>query len=385
MLEARAIAAGLLSAGALAGMGYLGLSIARLRAFERTVRGARAGGSPPVTVLKPLHGDEPRLYEYLRSFCEQDYPEFQIVFGAADVHDPALLVAQRLQSEFPGVDIAIAAGNAQPARNPKISNLLGMIATAKHPLLIIADSDISVGQGYLRAVAGCFDRERTGAATCIFSGAPNESLASRIGAMAINDHFIPSVLVAAALEPLAWCVGATVAVRAAILEEIGGLRAIGEHLADDYEIGRRVRAAGYEVALVPYVVRTGVPERALLPLWRHEVRWARTVRASRPAGYAGYVIANPLPLAFLAAVCAGFSAPSTLLLAATAAARLAVHFQACRTLAPAPPPNPVLIPVRDGLSLAVWFAAFLGRRVRWRGTTYSVDADGRLPGGTGTL
>jgi ceramide glucosyltransferase len=379
-LEARAAVSGLLSLATVAGIGYTLFSTAQLRKFKRKLRTPHPAFTPPVTVLKPLHGAEPRLYENLRSFCTQEYPEFQIVFGAADADDPALEVARRLQHEFPSAGIEVVSGAPGTARNPKIANLLGMIGKAKHEILVIADSDIHAGAGYLRAVASCFADTGVGAATCLFSGLPNETAASRAGAMAVNDHFIPSVLVAAELEPLSWCLGATVAVRAGVLKQIGGLQAVGEHLADDYEIGRRVFCAGYRIALVPAVVTTDVHERDFGSLWHHEVRWARTVFAARPAGYTGSVIANPLALGFLAAVTAGFRPANLALLGAAAGVRLWSHFTARDVLAPYLPPAPGLIPVRDGLSLGVWCSAFVGRRVGWRGASYAVSADGRMLG-----
>lgn len=374
----RAIAGGILFAGTVAGIAYTVFAISRLRSFERRVARAPRSQNIGITILKPLHGDEPGLYENLRSFCDQDYGDFRVVFGAANANDPALAVARRLRAEFPHRDIAIAAGEPGRARNPKVANLLGMERYIDRPLVVIADSDMQVGRDYLQVLSGVFDDEQTAAATCVFSGTPNGSIASKIGALAITDEFNPSVLVAEALGPVNFSMGATVAVRRAVFEEIGGFEAIADHLADDYEIGRRTAALGQRVVIAPYPVTTAVPETSLAHVWHHEVRWARTVFLARPAGYAGSIITNAPALSLLAILVRG-PRPAYLMLAAAAfAARTWLHFEAGRVLARNIRTVPYLLPVRVVLSVGVWGAAFLGRRVGWRGTALSVDAEGRL-------
>lgn len=368
-------------AGALAGIAYTALAIARVRAFRKNASEHGAHSSTPVTVLKPLYGEEPDLFENLCSFCEQHYGAFQIVFGAADAADPAIAIARAVAARYPSADIEIVTENARPAGNPKIGNLLGMIDRARYALLIIADSDIRVGPEYLHAVAGCFDDPQVGAATCIYGGIARGSFASRLGAMHVNDEFAPSVMVAGVVEPLTYCFGATMAVRREVLERAGGLQALADHLADDYVLGKRVSDAGYRVALVPYAVQTTVSDDTLTALWRHECRWARAILGQRPAGYVGSVVTFVLPLALAFALTA--RAPLSIAVAALAAAlRTALHFEARRTFAPRTRPQPWLIPLRDFFGLAVWASAFFGKRVRWKADEYHLDAGGRMAAGT---
>ena len=361
-----------------AGLAYTAMAIVQTRRFrDRTTR-RRPRFTVPVTVLKPLHGDEPFLHANLASFCEQDYRDYQVIFGAADANDPALEVARRVAREHPQCDIQIIAGRAQKANNPKIGNLLGMIGAAKHSLIVIADSDIRVGRDYLQAVASCFADERVGAATCIYGGVPNDTFPSQLGAMFVNDQFAPSVLVARALEPLTYCFGATMAVRADVLARIGGLQALADHLGDDYLLGNLVTKAGYRVELCPYVVQTDVTERDMRSLWLHELRWARTIRTARPAGYAGSILTYVLPFSILFALLSRSPVAAAAVVALAATMRVLLHEEAQKTFAPMTGTRLRLLPVRDSLSVWVWCAAFLGRRVAWRGDRYCINGDGRM-------
>lgn len=371
----------LAGAGTLAGIAYTAFAIARIRAFRARARSQNPRSTLPVTILKPLYGAEEDLFDNLCTFCEQDYGAHQVIFGAADPADPAIETARAVAARFPHREIEIVSGNAKPAGNPKIGNLLGMIDRARYPLIVIADSDIRVGPAYLHAVAACFDDPNVGAATCAYGGIPRDSLASRLGAMQINDQFAPSVMVAGALEPLTYCFGATMAVRREVLERIGGLQGLADHLADDYLLGRRVADAGLRVALVPYAVQTTVSDDTLAQLWRHEQRWSRAILGQRAAGYAGSVVTYVLP--FAAAFAIGARTPlSALLLLLAAALRVGLHYEGTRAFAPQTQPRPWLIPLRDAFGLAVWISAFFGRRVQWKDDQYQVKAGGRMAVGT---
>lgn len=369
-----------MGAGALAGIAYTAFAIARVLKFRKRSQDEGGASSPPVTVLKPLYGNEPHLFENLCSFCDQDYPEYQVIFGAVDPNDPALEIARSVQQRFPGRDIEIVGGNGKAAANPKVGNLLGFIDRARHPIVVIADSDIRAGRGYLRAVASCFEDVGTGAATCAYGGLPDASLASRLGAMYINDQFTPSVMVASALEPLTYCFGATVALRSDILARIGGLQAVADRLADDYLLGNLVSEAGYRVALVPYAVQTTVADDTLSALWRHELRWARAVLGQRPAGYAGSIVTYVLPFA-VAYAAAAQSPLAYTALAAAAALRAALHYQSKKTFAPQSAATPWLIPLRDFFGIAVWVASFFVKRVQWKNDAYHLSTGGRMAAG----
>lgn len=376
MLSARAALAAVACTGTVAGAAYLLFALERMRRF-RAQHAKSEAFTPPITVFKPLHGAEPALYENLRSFCDQAYPSFQVIFGSADPADPALDVARRLQREFPSNDITVVAGSAADTRNPKVGNLIGMRPHARHGVWLIADSDMRVGPEYLSAIGTSFGDESNGAVTCVYGGVPLPDFAARLGAMYVNDQFAPSVLVAAAIEPLTYCFGATMAVRRDVLDAVGGLERLGDALGDDYELGRAVRQAGREIALCPYVVQTTVSDTDLRALWLHELRWARTILAQRPAGYAGSIVTYALPFAATWAALAP-SWISAIGFAGVAAIRTLVHYRARETFAPQTPASPWLIPLRDALGVAVWTAAFFGRTVRWRGARFFVEAGGHM-------
>lgn len=361
------------------GVAYAAFAIKRMRDFRHSRSGDSSGFTPPVSVFKPLHGDEPRLYENLRTFCEQDYAQYQVIFGANDPNDPALAIARRLQREHPERDIVVDAGERPALRNPKVANLLAMSGRAHHPIFVIADSDMHVGRDYLRAVAAPFADNAVGAVTCIYGGTPNSHIPSQLGAMHVNDHFSPSVLVATALEPLTYCFGATMAVRRDVLENAGGFSALGAHLGDDYALGKLVGDSGHRVVLSHYVVHTTVSDNGLRSLWLHELRWARTILAQRPAGFAGSIVTYALPLAITYAALAP-SALAFLVLACAATLRTIVHYEGRKTFAPHVRATPWLIPVRDLLSVAIWVTAFLGKRVSWRNSRFEVKAGGQMAG-----
>lgn len=370
---------GILLAAALGGIAYLAVAVGAVAVFSRKRGGTPEGPLPPVTVFKPICGLEHGLYENLRSFCDQDYPEFQVIFGIRDADDPAIPVVRRVIREFPGRDTVLVVGCGTAAANYKVSSLSKMYPEARHDILVIADSDMRVDGRYLRAVASSFRDPGVGAATCLYSGTPVPGLPSALGAMFVNDWFLPSVLVALALQELRFCFGATMAVRREALAAIGGFEALSPYLADDYMLGALVSRCGYEVRLSPYVVEGIVSEAGFRSLLSHELRWARTVRACRPAGYAfSFIGSGAVSLSALFLLASGFGAPGIALLSASIALRVVLHGAVRSTVRVPRPASPWLIPVRDLLCLAVWAASFWGRGVRWRERRFSVRPDGQL-------
>jgi len=362
----------------LAGAAYLTLALLRLLAFSvRTPAATEDEFLPPVTILKPIAGDEPQLYEHLASFCAQDYPEYDVVFCLHDAGDPALAVAERLKSAFPQTTLRIAIGNNAAMANPKVANLAKPGAEPSGDVVVVADSDVLVTPQYLRALVAEFATANTGATTCLYGGIPNASFASRLGAMHVEDEFAPSVLVALALGPLRFCLGATMAVRRSVLAEIGGLEALGPFLADDHTLGELVTARGHDVTLCPYPVKTSIPETVLAQLWPHELRWARTHRAHAPAGYFFSFVMYALPLAALYAAFAR-NAFALGVLAAVALLRIAVHFAARSAMRVRRKADWWSIPIRDALSLAIWAVSLFGRSVRWRDIGASVSRRGEF-------
>lgn len=363
---------------AAASVAYGALALARTRAFARRVPAAPRA-TPSISVLKPLHGDEPLLAAKLRSFCAQDYPDFEVIFGARDAADPALAVARAVAAEFPERRVQVAAGyDAPPYANPKARTLAGIVPLARGAILAVVDSDMRVDPGWLRALAAAFDDPRVGAATCLYRGVPADpGLPSQLGALFNHGQYAPSVLVAEALGPVRFTFGSTMAVRREVFGAIGGLDALGAHVADDARLGELVAEHGFRVALVPYVVENIVAEPTLGALVAHELRWARTHRVLRPAAYAGLALTYPLPLALLHLALA--RTPGAVALAGAALAlRYALAASAQRAFGVREPLRAELVPLRDALGLAIWAAAFLSRDVAWRGEELRLAGDGRL-------
>ena len=329
---------------------------------------------PPITVLKPVCGLEPRLYENLRSFCAQDYPEFQILFGVRERNDPAIPVIERLIREFPDRGAALVIDPRVIGSNYKISNLANMIGCARHHYLAISDADCKVGRSYLAEVAAVFSDPKVGAVTCLYRGTPSGNrLADRLGAMFINEWFLPSVLIALMSEPLEYCFGATMAVRREALEAIGGIEALACYLADDHMLGRLVAASGYR-----HIVEITISEPSLKSLFRHELRWARTMRAVRPRGYALSFVTDVLPIAMLVALATGLRSSGLILVGLALVLRVLMHFAARTTFGSDGFLWPWLVPLRDILTFTVRAASFVGRRVEWRQQKFSVQSDGQM-------
>ena len=333
--------------------------------------------APSVTVLKPLHGDEPELYENLCSLCGQDYPgPVQVIMGARDTADPALAVADRVRLEYPGLDILIAPDPTQHGTNRKISNLINMSAHAKGDVIVISDSDVRLPPEGLSRIVAALQQPGAGLVHCLYRGRPTASIWSKLAAMDINARFAAGVAVGEALGAHP-CLGPTMALRADVLEQVGGLNILADQLADDYVLGEAVRAAGLRIVSPAMVIDHVFPEKSAREMLLHELRWARTVRLVQPAGYAGSLITHFLPLALIGAALTGFSPLGLEVLIDLLVLRLAQAYVLSR-MTGADRPRLWLIPLRDMLSLLVFVGAFLGDRVEWRGARLKVDRDGAM-------
>ena len=362
-------------AASVAGLLYLMVSVAAVRLIRN--RSRRNGASTPVTMLKPLKGADAELYDNLRSFCVQEYPQFQIVFGVADPDDPAVAVVRRLIAEFPQRDLTLVVGGAGRAANRKVANLMDMLPAARHRLLLISDSDMRVMPDYLGVVTPLLAVPGVGLVTCLYRGVPAGSgLWSRLACLHVNHGFLPQAAVGAILRTGDGAFGATLALSRDTLDAIGGLEAVGDQLADDHALGAAVRRIGRTIVLAPVLVDNVIFEPTLGGLFRHELRWARTVRLLAPAGYAGSVITYPVALAVLALLL--HPAPwSVYGLIAALVVRTATVWLGDRVLGL--PATPVyLIPLRDGLSFVVFIASFFARSVAWRDRRYRIARGGRL-------
>ncbi|HEY1797976.1 MAG TPA: bacteriohopanetetrol glucosamine biosynthesis glycosyltransferase HpnI [Stellaceae bacterium] len=356
---------------------YLAGTVLAASGFAR--RHAAVRSSPqPVSVLKPLHGIEPGLHQNLRSFIDQDYPAaVQVVFGVRSTIDAAIPVARAVMAERPEADTALVVDPGGRGSNLKVANLENMLPAARHDILVMADADMRVDPQYLATVTAPLRDPAVGAVTCLYKGRSSGGLWSQLGAMHINYGFLPSALAGAALGVGDGCFGATIALTRETLDRIGGFVPLRDELADDHRIGAAVRAYGGKVALAPYLVENVVAEASFLALWRHELRWARTVRAMVPIGFAGSIITHAVPVAMLLAVVNGFDPWSSAVLLSTLAMRWAAAVLQARTL-DLPTRRLWLLPARDALSFAVFVSSFCGRSVSWRDQMFRVDADGRM-------
>ena len=321
---------------------------------------------PPVTILKPLHGDEPLLEEALASCCQQDYPVFQLVFGLQNPQDPALAVLERLRRRFPDVAIDVVVDRTTHGLNRKIGNLINMMPLAAHDVLVIADSDMHVAPDYLRNLVGALQQPGVGLVTTLYAGlAATDTLTARLGAAQINHAFLPGALLARVMGRQD-CLGATMALTRETLERVGGLRALSDHLADDAVLGQLVRAEGMAVTLASTVPATTVPETHMPALFEHELRWARTVKSLVPVEFAISSMQYPL---FWAALTVGVSGGETwawLLFAVTWLVRGLVAQAVDRDLGVASALTIWSLPFRDLLSMTVVIASYRTRRVAWR-------------------
>ncbi|PYM08826.1 MAG: hypothetical protein DMD82_01510 [Candidatus Rokuibacteriota bacterium] len=378
------VVSALLFLASVASLAYVALAILRVRAFGR--RRERPVGGPPVTVLKPIRGVEPGLYDNQRSFCEQDYPAFQVVFGVRDARDPAIPIIERVIRDLPGRDLTLVVSDRVVGANYKASNLANMYESAKHDLLVVADSDMRVDPNYLGTVVGPLADPRVGVVTCLYRGRSERGVWSALGAMFINEWFLPSVLVARTFQPDRFCFGATMAVRREALEAIGGFTRLAAYLADDYMLGALMNERGLRVALSSYVVDNIVSEPDFKTLFRHELRWARTIRTAEPLGYAMSFLTYSLVLSGMYLLVSSFSGLGAVVAGGALTVRLATHYAVRASLGIAEPRRPWLVPVRDLLCFVIWLASFWGRTVQWGGRKFSVASDGRMwaNGGNGS-
>jgi ceramide glucosyltransferase len=346
---------------------------------RRKVTGA-AVKLPAVTVLKPLCGAEPGLYENLRTFCRQDYPEYQIVFGLGDEADPALAVVARLVTEFPTLPIDVVINPRQHGHNRKISGLINMLEHARHDVLVMADSDTSVGPDYLTSVTAPLLDRKVGLVTCLYHGEPTRPVWSRLGAMYINEWYMPSVLLAWLFGHENYVSGQTLCMRRETLQAIGGLLTIANHLADDYQLGQLVRSLGLRIVLSTYMLKAEHHEPTLESLVTHELRWMRTLSVLAPWSFRFIFFTFSLPLAVLGLLLvvpeAYFATIALPLFQVTVVARLALHLVHRLRDKRALFADLWLLPARDLLICWVWCRTFFTSRFTWRGSDFHVGADG---------
>ncbi len=329
---------------------------------------------PPVSILKPVRGAGDGFYEAIRSHARQDFPSgFELLFGVTGLDDPAVAEIDRLQREFPAsaIRLIVATGTAP---NAKVAVLISLAAEARYPFMVVNDGDILVPPGYLNRVAAPLSDPRVGLVTCLYR-AESASFPGRFEALGIATDFAPSTLVAPLVGVSEFGLGSTLAFRRADLDSAGGFAAIAGYIADDYQLGARIHRLGRKNLVSKTVVVTNLQAPSWREIWNHQLRWARTIRVSRGAGYAGLPVTCASLWALLAALHGDFKIAAALL-----ALRFMVAFVCGWFLLRS---RDVLryfwlIPLRDLFGLAVWAFGMFGRRVEWRGKTLELDAEGRI-------
>ena len=341
-----------------------------------------SGFTPAVTIFKPICGIEQDMDENLRSFCEQDYPEYQVIFGLHGNDDDAIPVIQKIIEDYPQLDLEMIIDTRLHGSNHKVSNLINMFPAAKHEILIVSDSDMRVRKNYLHDIVAPFANTANGAVTCLYSGRTDDGVPSKLNAMFINEWFLPSVLISDALKDISYCLGATMAVRRKILTDFGGFEALANYLADDYMLGQMVSERGYKVHLSHTIVENLSYEPNYKSLFLHELRWARTLRSAEPLGYMGTFLTDTLIVSSFTAFFALLFTQHTFLpasiLGITITARILLHLQVKSALELNGIGSLFLIPVRDVMSFIIRIVSYMGNSVEWRNHTFSVDDDGLM-------
>jgi ceramide glucosyltransferase len=366
---------------AVAPLAYYAVAIiATIRFFVRERRKQPGAYTPPISVLKPVRGVDFASYENFKSFCLQDYPEYEVLFCVNDLSDEAVPLVRQLAEEFPQRGIRLLSGAPQLGPNRKVSNLVLLAREARHELLVQSDGDVRVGLGYLREMAAPFAGKDTGVVSCLYRGITQDSHWAETEALGVATDFSAGVLVADWSEGVTFALGASVATTKHWLAKIGGYESLAKVLADDYEIGNRVARAGGRVLISRETVETMYPAMTFQQFWEHQLRWARTVRLCRPASYLGLLFTHGLPWALMGALASWSLKGASSFLAAYMVLRLV---QAWTTGVWGLRDETARkewwrLPWRDAVGFAVWLASFFSNRIVWGGTEFRLGANGEM-------
>ena len=359
---------------------FLAVTLACVRFRARSSASAAPTRLPPVSILKPVRGLDPRFEANLRAHLEQAYPTFEILVGAADPDDPALALAARVGRDFPKRALHTFATGPEAPGNRKVAILEQLAEHARHELLLVDDADIHPPPGWLATTVAALAQPDTGLATCLYRSRPGLTPASKLDALYLATDFPGQALTAAELGGMSFGLGATMLFRRADLDRIGGFAALRPYLADDYQLGARIAALGKRTVLSPSVVETVAGDATLAETWRRHLRWSRTVRASRPWGHFGLVFTFGTAWSLALAAAAGLAAPWAWLACFCFALRCGSAGAAARTMGAQLGSAWLLLPAADLWSFSVWAASFGARSVEWRGRTLRLDRQGRIAG-----
>ncbi len=334
---------------------------------------------PPLTVLKPICGLDEETYENFASLCLQDYPEYQIVFGVQDPNDPCIAVVHQIAQDFPHRDIQLVIDERTIGTNLKVSNLDNALAAAKHPLLVLADSDVRVDPYYLQSLIRPLQDPQVGAVTCLYRPVTQGWVANLEG-IGISTDYLASVLVARQVQRIDFALGPTIALRREVLEGFGGFAAIADCLADDYQIGYLTVQSGYQVVLCDYVIDHVISTRSLPDLFRRQVRWALCTRVSRPWGYLGLWFTHGLASSLVYLVWSGGSLMGWLGAGLIWSVRLVMAWVMGAWGLKDPKVRRLLwlVPLWDLIGFGIWCYCLVGNRIKWRGRHWQLTRGGKL-------
>lgn len=378
-------------AGLVSCTGFLVLLAVAMLRFRRRQRRAATSTAvlPSVSLLKPLCGLEPGLEANLASFFAQDYPDFEIIFGARNSEDPALQVVGAVRKRYPQVPVKVVLSGEPNRPNAKVCSLQKMYAQVSHDYLVISDSDVQVSPNYLREVIAPLLDQKVGLVTCLYRGVPTGGMWSRLEALGMSIEMTAGVVVADMLEGMRFALGPTMATRRDVLQAVGGFEVLADYCADDYLLGHKVYKSGMRVVLSEHVIDHVVFNRAFKPSILHQLRWMKSTRFSRPKGHIGTLLTFAMPFGLLAlgaGAAAGhpvlglalfaWAVLNRLLMAVTAGWGAVHDWRSLRDC--------WLYPVRDLMGFFFWSASFVGRRIVWRGDLYRLEYGGKMTriGGT---
>jgi ceramide glucosyltransferase len=359
---------------ALAPSGYYIVAIIAARRFFRARPAGPSEFTPPISILKPIHGLDREAYENFASFCRQDYPEFEILFCVSDLQDPAVPVIRKLIDDFPERSIRLLVGADRLGVSDKVNKLCRMVRQSRHDVVIVSDSDVRVEPGFLRAVVAPFSDPKVGGVTCLYRGLTDGSLAADLEAVGNSTDFAAGVLVAWLLGNVDFMLGAVMATTKKHLAEIGGFESLVDYFADDYELGNRIAARGHRIELSTFPVSVVYPRETLGDAFRHQLRWNLSIRYSRPWGHLGLIFTQGLAWALLG--CA--LAPSELSSFVYIAAFILLDGEMIRAIGIYGMKDISLrkkhwaLTLRGEFAFIVWVTSFFPQRIRWREQMFRV-------------
>jgi len=340
---------------------------------------APAGYSPPVTVLKPLYGLDKNLENNLRSLCNQNYPDYQVVLAVQRTDDPALPLLRRLAAEYPA-RVSLVVMPSEPVVNGKVQNMCNALTAARHDILIISDSDVRAGTNYIADMVAPLADPNVGYTCSLYRSVGADHWFENFELLNLNVDFVPSLMFSHVTGAAHFCIGATTALRRSDLERVGGMAALGEYLVEDHEMGKRIKSLGKRMALVPHIIEIVCDYPSFKQWWRHQVYWDQNTWAANPTGFALTILTRAIPFALVFAAVRGFDAVGVSVLAATTAIRLlTAGWISARYLKDRESVAALwLLPLRDLVGLASWYAALTRRTFEWRGLEFGLTRDGKI-------